>query len=466
VKFILLLGLFVLCARGTPVFPETTVPEYFLGEDPVSVEVSSSAALPAYLSSRIFARYRDYRLLGVSLKDFENPEKDYMAAGFDSPWLTAGPLSPEGLFREVFSPLGYSAGSSVFSETSRLSLNTASLRSTRKGIWLTAPGEYVSLGAYTDGEDITHTAGSFNLFKGKKGPLVSGLLMLSRPDDRLDSDVWFPEKPLFPGAEVYHAAFRGQIPFDSFSGGVTRAGVSSAFSFGERVRPAGYYHAFASHTDKRLEIRLLQGGADKEYVTPAGRYPSGLTNSSAALKLFPRGPLIPSVSVSRNVYQVYKPTIAVRPVKLLLSSGLEYKTKRLSLKTGGAWKTEKDSAGRRKETENLNAAFLYKTGGLRFGAEYASGWEEALITSRRVSLRAEYSPKGWEFAARVKGEWKPDIMLSGKLSAALDRPGLKLGLSAELVKALVPRHSSVEALREDPWKYLALSVFFRYKTRF
>jgi hypothetical protein len=368
--------------------------------------------------------------------------------------------------REVFSPLGYSAGSSVFSESSRLSLNTGSLRSTREGVWLSVPGDYAALGTYTDGEEISHTAASFNFFKGKKGPLVSGMLMLSRPEDRLDSDVWFPEKPLFPGGEVYHAALRGQIPFDKLSGGLTRIGVSSALSFGEKVRPAGYYHLFASHADKRLELRLLQGVADKEYVTPAGKYPSYLTNRAASLKLFPRGPVIPYADVTRTVYQVYKPTAAARPERLRLSGGLEYKTKWLSLKTGGSRKTERDSAGRRAETESLSASFLYKTGWLSLGAEYASGWEEAIMTSRRAGLRTVYSPKGWEFAARVKGEWKPDLRLSGKLSAALDRPGLKTGLSAELVKALSARPSGAEALREDPWNYLTLSVFFQYKLKF
>jgi hypothetical protein len=455
-----------LCVWAASGFHSPLHAQYLLGEEPVAAEISSSAALPSYLANRLFARYDAYRLLFVSIKDFDKPEKDYTAAGFDSPWLTVGPLNTEGLFREIFSPLGYSAGSPVFAESSRLSLNTASLRSTREGVWLGLPGDYLALGAYSDAQDITHAAASVNFFKGKRGPLLSGLLMHSRPPARLDSNDWFPEKPLFSGGEVYHAAFRGQIPFDRFSGGLTRLGLSSALSFGQRVVPAAYYTAFASHTDKTLDIRLLYGAADKDYVSPAGSSPTYLVSRSASLKLFPRGTLIPSASVSQELYQVYKPSAASRPERFRLSGDAEYRTKRLSVKVGGTGKTENDSAGRRSREESLAASFLHKTGGRSLGAEYSAGWEEALMKRRRLGLRAGYSPKDWDFALRLKGEWAPDLRLSGRISAALDKPDLRAGLAAELVKALSPRSSGFEALREDPWNYLSLSVFFQYKMRF
>ncbi|MDR1316564.1 MAG: hypothetical protein LBK13_06790 [Spirochaetales bacterium] len=465
-KTFVFLKTLVLCLAGIHVFPDRLCAQYLAGENPVAVQVSSSAVLHGYLTNRLFARYDGYRLIAVSAKDFADSEKDYTAAGFDSPWLTAGTVNTEGLFREIFSPLGYSAGSPVFTETSRLSLNTTPQRSTRTGVWLKTPGDYAALGAYTDAQDISHSAATLNFFRGKRGPLLSGLLMLSQPPSRLELDDWFPEKPLFPGGTLYHAAFRGQIPFDSYSGGITRAGVSSALCFGERTRPAAYYTLFASHTDKTLDIRLLYGHADTQYTTPEGRYPSYLVNRSATLKLFPRGTVRPYIGVSRHLYQVYKPTAEHRPERLLVSGGTEYRTKRLTLKISGSEKTETDAAARHTRQESLAASFLYRTGRLSLGAEYASGWEEAVMRNRRFSMRAGYSPKGWDFAARTKAEWKPDLRLSGKLSAALDKPRLQAGIAAELTKALGPRPSALEALRENPWNYLALSVFFQYKTEF
>jgi hypothetical protein len=454
----------VLAAWGTLVFPGALGAQYLLGE-PLSADFYTSAASPGYLSNRLLADTDGYRFLFLSLKDFEKPDKDYTAAGFDSPWLTVGPVNTGGLFREIFSPLGYTAGSSVFAETSRLTLKTAAERSTRRGIWVSTPGDYAAAGAYTDGDEITHTAAAFNFFKGKRGPLVSALLMGSQPDERLDSADWFPEKPLFPGGDLYHAAFRAQIPFDTFTGGLTRVGACGALSFGQRVVPAGYYTFFASHTDKTLDIRLLQGAAEKDYVNPAGRYPSYRVSRSASFKLFPRGPLIPYLSAAQNIYQVYKPTLEARPERLTLSGGTEYRTKRLSLKIYGSRKTEKDSHANRAAAERLTGAILYRTGRLSLSTEYASSWENAVMTSRRASLRAEYSPKGWEFSGRLKGEWKPDLMLSGKLSAAFKRPGLRLGIAAELAKALAPRPSGLEALRERPFDYMTLSVFFRYSIK-
>ncbi|MDR3200947.1 MAG: hypothetical protein LBT68_05760, partial [Spirochaetales bacterium] len=160
-KYSVFFRTFVLAAWGTLFSPGALQAQYLLGEEPVSADVYSSAALPGYLTSRFLADAGGYRFLFLSLRDFENPEKDYTAAGFDSPWLTAGPVNTGGLFREIFSPLGYTAGSSVFAETSRLSLKTVPERSTRQGVWVSVPGDYVALGAYTDGDEITHAAAAF-----------------------------------------------------------------------------------------------------------------------------------------------------------------------------------------------------------------------------------------------------------------------------------------------------------------
>jgi hypothetical protein len=465
VRYYLFLKILFLWALGL-VFPGAAGAQYLLGEEPVSVEASSRAGFPGHFSGRLLAGAGDYRVLFLSLKDYEKPERDFTTAGFQAPWLNAGPLTPGGLFREVFSPLGYTAGSSVFAETTRLSLNTAEERSSREGLWISVPGDYLALGAYTDGEDITHTSAACNFFRGKEGPLLSGLFMVSEPPGRLSSEDWFPEKPLFPGGKLYHTAFRGQIPFDGLSGGLTRAGLSGAFSFGERAVSSGYYHLFASHRDKKIDLRLLQGTAGKDYVNPSGRYPSYRVNRSISVKLFPRGTIIPYAAAAQTVYQVYRPTAAERPKRLQLSGGAEYRTKRLSLKLEGARKTEKDSLARETRSQSMGASFLYKTGVLRYSAEYSSGWENAIMTRRRLSLGAGWFPEGWEFSARLKGEWKPGLKLSGKLSAALDRPGLKLGVSAELAKPVAPWAGSVRSLREAPWDYLTVEAFLRYAIKF
>ncbi|MCL1817327.1 MAG: hypothetical protein FWG35_00260 [Spirochaetaceae bacterium] len=455
-----------LCAGLSVSLPGAARAQHLLGEEPVSVEVSSAAGKPGYWDSRVLAGWDDYRFVYVALRDYERPDRDYTAAGFSASWIAAGPLSPGGLFREVFSPLGYTAGSSVFAETSRLSLNTARAKSPRKGIWISVPGDYAAVGAYTDGDDITHTAATVNFFRGKRGPLLSGLFMVSEPPSRLGSDVWFPDKPLFGGGKLYHAGLRGQIPFDSLTGGITRVGISGAFSFGQRADTAKFYHLFAAHTDKTMDIRLLQGVADEGYLTPAGRYPSYRVVRSASLKLFPRGPVIPYASAAQTVYQVYRPQTAERPERLRLSGGTEYKTKRLSIKLEGSRKTETDTAGRDSDAESMRGVFSWKSGRAKFTADCGANWENAVLTSRRITLSAGASPKGWDFSARLKGEWKPDLVLSGKLSAALDNPGLRFGFSAELAKPLAPRHSSLRTINESPWDYLVVSVFIRSRMDF
>jgi hypothetical protein len=430
----------------------------------VSGEISVLAE-PEYFSGRLIADAGEFRLFFLSIKDFDNPGKDYRAAGVSSPLLTAGPLNTGGLFREIFSPIGYSAASSVFSETSRLSLRTTASRATRQGLWVSVPGEYISLGAYTDGDNILHNAAALNLGKTKTGPVFSGLFMASRPQSRLSQEDWFASKPLFPGGAVYHTAGRLQILPEEISGGL-RLGLSGAFSFGERIRASGYYNFFSSYTNRLLEIHLLQGSAGADYVSPSGASPSYSRIHSGNLKLFPRRPLVPYLKVHRNSYQVYKPQAHTRPKRLFAGGGLEYTTRNVSAKIEGSGKNENDEAFQKNTERALFSSFLMRTGDFTFACEYAAGWKNGAASSRRNVLRLEYRPRDWEFTARLKSEWKPNLLLSGKLSAALNRPGLRLGVSAELTKQLAPTEEGILEFRRTPFNYFVFSFFGTYRQKF
>jgi hypothetical protein len=425
----------------------------------------SVLAQPEYFSGRLIADAGDFRLFFLSIKDFDNPGKDYRAAGISSPLLTVGPLTTGGLFREIFSPIGYSAASGVFHESSRLSLRTTASRSTRQGLWVSVPGEYISLGAYVDGDNILHSAAALNLGKTKTGPVFSGLLMASRPKSRLGEEDWFASKPLFPGGAVYHAAGRLQILPEEISGGL-RLGLSGAFSFGERIVSSGYYNFFAAYTNSLLEVHLLQGSAGAGYVSPSGTSPSYSRVDSGSLKLFPRRPLVPYLKVHRNSYQVYKPQAHTRPKRLSASGGLEYTTRNISAKIEGSGKNENDEALRKNTEKAFFSSFLMREGDFTFACEYAAGWKNGAAASRRNVLRLEYRPRGWEFTARLKSEWKPNLLLSGKLSAAVNRPGLRLGVSAELKKQLAPTEEGILGFRRTPSEYFVFSVFGTYREKF
>ena len=88
------------------------------------------------------------------------------------------------------------------------------------------------------------------------------------------------------------------------------------------------------------------------------------------------------------------------------------------------------------------------------------------MKSRRLSLAGAYTPKGWEYSARLRCEWRPDLKLSGKLSAAINRPSLYLGVSAELVKPLSPWQEGYNAAHESPEDYFKVEIFYRYRMKF
>ena len=423
------------------------------GDPPLSSEITTRLDLPGYWSNRLILDRGQTRMVAVSLRDIRDPERDFQAAGFGSPALAAGPLDAGGLLREVSNPLGYGPASDVFSETTGLSLRTIMAKSSRFGIWASVPGRAFSLGGYRNGEDISHAAAAVNL-GGGTNPAFSGLMMVSNPGERLETDTWFPEKPLFPGGTLYHAAARMRVPFDNLTGAETRAGLSFGVSRGERTPAAGFVHAFGSHKSKNVEVNVLSGFCNEGYLTPGGAYPSLRTSHSAAVRLFPKGPLIPRAAAARDGYQVFRPTSPFRPSRRSLSAGAEYKTKNLSLNLEGTGKRERDAGGRESVRRSADASVRYRRNPLVISGQAGVVRQDDSEPALTAALEAEYRPKGWEFTARAGYGTAPVQAVTGKISCSIRRRGMNAGVSAELSRPFEPG---------DPLRYLVFSLFWRVR---
>jgi hypothetical protein len=427
-----------------------------------SSETTTELEMPGLWTNRLILSSDTSKLLLLDRRDPTGRLEDYFMAGFASPVLVAGPVDLRGLLREVGNPLGYGPRSGVFSEPCGLSLKTGTDPSSRTGLWISVPGDRAGVGAYRVDEETAHLFTAFNL-GGPETPDFSGLFLISHPDEGPPRDEWFPEKPAYPGGDLHHIAVRVRVPLHTLVGEETRLGLTWGLSRGERKPPSGFVHAFALFRVWWLEAYLLSGSAGRGYVAPTGTTPSLGTLNAAYTAFFPKDLFSPRLSLSEEVSRRDGLPVSILPRRRVISAGFGLKSRSFSGYLDRTWKYGRDDSGADSRNGSLKAGFGLRKKTFSLGADYSIDWEEGEDVRKTAVLEGEYRPKGWEFSLRLKGLWEPDFEIQGKADLAISRPGMKAGLSAELVRPLPPSGEGLLLFQEAPLRFLRVSIY--WKTR-
>jgi hypothetical protein len=193
----------------------------------------------------------------------KDPREGLFALGLSTPWLRAGPLTPSGLLRVAYNPLGFSPQSDVFFEPSGLAMER-SPGSGRPGFLLMPlPGV---LGLYCLKEPQGDPAyGCFASLLSPEGSGAECFLSLSQPDAESSGEEWFPSRVLFPGGKLLVAGTRFRISVPGVSC-IATLGTSR----GERVGPGGFWQLRALAYGQSTYATLLAAGMEESYRTPRG----------------------------------------------------------------------------------------------------------------------------------------------------------------------------------------------------
>ena len=205
------------------------------------------------------------------------------AVGAAFPWLRLGPLAPSGLLREAANPLGYSAGSDVFVEPTRLLLDM-SIPCGGIGFLFMPADESLGLFWRESTEGIGQVGFFASVVPGT-GLRGEGFLSVSRPQPECTGEGWYATSLPYPGGMLFVAATRllGEIP-----PGVLSATIGA--SAGENVAPASFLHLQLSAEAPGARASLLFGRVDRAYRSPSGSSSANCLEAAGAFAFaFPVG---------------------------------------------------------------------------------------------------------------------------------------------------------------------------------
>ena len=229
------------------------------------------------MRTRLIVNLEGARFLLVEERELE--EVKDLRLGFASPLLTFGPLSPCGMLRQVFQPLGYGAGSGVWRENTDLRLDASFTGGSWKGVLVEAVPEALGL-FLLRGRRRPLSYGGFLKLRAGKSLLLEALMVASNPPaDGLAED-WFAPEPPFPGGRLL--LLGGKL---AFSAPPLGAFVLAARSSGAAVPQGGWALFGAAYERRGMMLDLLLGGCSREYRSPDGEASGDLFTAGLSLKL-------------------------------------------------------------------------------------------------------------------------------------------------------------------------------------
>ncbi|HUV06398.1 MAG TPA: hypothetical protein VMX75_01635 [Spirochaetia bacterium] len=228
-----------------------------------TVQIKSEIWELEKVNSRFLFSGGDWEIVGLDVRKRGTPV--YQILGLRLSWLTAGPLCLKGLLREVFNPLAYSTGSSVFAEEIGIDLDKSFEGGGRRGMALSLVPGYLTW-FLLNAQRSTKTGLTASLPFGEA--LNAELLLCTSHPPRGDpGESWHAERPLFPGGRLVHGAARLSLDRPTFYGV-----LSAGFSGGERTFPGFFSHSDIAFRPGAFEMGLNLGLASNSYFDPNGRW--------------------------------------------------------------------------------------------------------------------------------------------------------------------------------------------------
>ncbi|TVR00875.1 MAG: hypothetical protein EA403_11230 [Spirochaetaceae bacterium] len=289
---------------------------------------------------------------------------EFVALGFSTPQLVAGPVTVNGLIREMNRPTRYTADSTVYREETGLRLETALEPVRRYGLqvrpWGAAPALLVVM--QDERPELVGAHGSFT-----RGALtLAATVVRAFPDgERLDES-WYTEYPRFPGGTVEQAAL--ELTVRSGRSGASAAGFLSG---GGLVAAAPGGRVRLEHRGTVVRAAVVGSWVGREYAQTDGRfsrderYTGGTTRVGRTRGFYAQAAA--GERVGRAPLRDERVGTVRRDQRLAVGVAEHGRGRlRLSSAVAGGWVSTRDDRGRWVCTRTVEAI-----GGIRVGAARA-----------------------------------------------------------------------------------------------
>ncbi|TFG64741.1 MAG: hypothetical protein E4H36_02115 [Spirochaetales bacterium] len=228
-----------------------------------SLELRTAVEDFSSLKTRLLWRRNHFKVFALDIRSFG--KAPYTMGGIITPTVSAGPLALGGLLKELNSPGGYKAFSSVYSEAFLIKVDPAVAVLPLKGFVVAAASVPISLffAVQDGGNTLTGLSSSSRI--GDALSLQACLTWAVQKTPGLPADCWTLEGPWseLPDFALLHWAVSAKFGREPFY-------LGTAFcSSRSRTEPSGYYVRFLAgvKTDP-LAAELVLSAADAAYLPP------------------------------------------------------------------------------------------------------------------------------------------------------------------------------------------------------
>jgi len=411
-------------------------------------EIKSELEDLQFFKNRCQAQLPGCSLLLIQLQEKAEPVD--LRVGFSTPLITWGPLNHFGLVRMVLNPLGYSPGSTVFTEKSNFRLDGGFAGGSRRGCIIEPFPDRLGVFLW-EGEDLPSKVGAFAALR-PASCLQLESIFLTTGGCRAESysEQWFSERAPFPGGRLHHLGGRvnWQTPLLHIYSSVAACG-------GERLMPGYFVNLDLRFKNRSFPLELLMGCCSADYFTPDGEIVDEWLKFGAESEYY--------LSTSADITLTYQRNImhAIHgrkyfPGRQTLGFSLEKEFKldqevTINLEPGATGKIDYDEKGEKAKSLACEAALGFSVTGGELRGSFSGEWGEEELPEKKLYLRASRRSENTFLAL----EWRTFLKeaVSHSLLLEIEVKGSSKAASTTAGSRRFYIRGGIEELPAEEWRF-------------
>lgn len=204
-----------------------------------------------------------------------------VTVGLSSPMLTAGPVNKHGLFRELYNPMGFSAGSNVFTEKTDLRLSSSFYNDSNYFLFLEPVPDTFGMFCDLDNGKPVFWGGTISIDFCRES-FISFIYSGSRPARDAAGEAWFTPRNNFSGGDIVHIGTKLCIAPPRFSFTVTEI-----ISAGRLIPPGSFTRCTLSCDVTAFSPEVFIGVCTDGFITPRGDYEAARLKTGGKITITP-----------------------------------------------------------------------------------------------------------------------------------------------------------------------------------
>lgn len=412
-------------------------------------EIKSELEDLQFFTNRCQAQWSGCRLLLI--EEQVKTEPIDMRVGFSSPLFTWGPLSHFGLVRMVLNPLGYSPGSTVFTEKSDFRLDGSFSGGSRRGCIIEPLPDRLGLFLW-EGEGLPSKVGAFAALRPvSRLQLESIFLTTGGCRAEPHSDQWFAERALFPGGRLHHLGGRinWQTPLLHIYSSLVACG-------GERLMPGYFVNLDLRLKNRFFPLELLMGCCSADYFTPDGEIIDDWLRFGAESEYFLSGSAVISLTYQRNIlHAIHGRRYLPGWQSLSFSAEKEFKPGQevtITVESATTGKIDYDQYGKSEQSITLKTGVELSNAGRELSGCFSGKWGEEELPEKKLYLKGSRRSENTFFALEWRTFFTEAVSHSSLLEIEVE--GFSQAGSTTAGSSCFYLKGGIEELPAEEWRFL------------